>query len=50
MGIQCIHMVFEKEMVENQVFPSQIKIHKGTKCFNSNSTKFYVQVQLIQDG
>ena len=28
------------------------KIHKAQKCYNSNSTKFYlqVQVQLIQDG
>ena len=28
------------------------KVHKAQKCYNSNSTKFYlqVQVQLIQDG
>ena len=29
MVIQCIHMVFEKEMVENQVFLSQIKFTKA---------------------
>ena len=39
-----------RKWLRNKLFPSQIKIHKGTKCFNSNSTKFYVQVQLIQDG
>ena len=40
MVIQCIHKVFEKEMIWNQVISFTNKIHKGTKHFTSNSTKF----------
>ena len=39
-------MVFEKEKGWESSFPSQIKFTKAHKCFNSNSTKFYVQVQV----
>ena len=46
MGIQCIHMVFEKEKGWEPRFPSQIKFTKAQKCYNSNSTKFYIQVQV----
>ena len=46
MGIQCIHMVFEKEKGWEPSFPSQIKFTKAQKCYNSNSTKFYIQVQV----
>ena len=46
MGFQCIHMVFEKEKGWEPSFPSQKKITKAQKCFNSNSTKFYILVQV----
>ena len=52
MGFQCIYKVFEKEKGWEPSFPSQIKFTKAQKCYNSNPTKFYiqVQVQIIQDG
>ena len=52
MGFQCIYMVFEKEKDWKPSSPPQIKFTKAQKCYNSNSTKFYtqVQVQIIQDG
>ena len=49
---QCIYMVFEKEKDWEPGSPPQIKFTKAQKCYNWNSTKFYiqVQVQIIQDG
>ena len=37
---QCIHKVFEKEMVWNQMISFTNKIQKCKKYFNSDSTKF----------
>ena len=44
MGFQCIYKVFEKEKLETKLSFTN-KIHKAQKCYNSNSTKFYLQVQ-----
>ena len=50
MVIQCIHKVFEKEMVWNQKISFTNKIHKGTNISTQIQLSSKCKYKLIQDG